>query len=145
MGKSGKITYLKSLIYCVHHFTPYKMKISINGEETEEEVIMVGVCNGIAIGGGMKLSPRSVINDNKMEVISVRLPKSGNIMKALFGFVKGKHIDKEYTTCRVCDKVTVTPAEPQTVQIDGELYDGMDFKCELIKNGLRTFRTTGKK
>ena len=145
MGKSGKITYLKSLIYCVRHFSPYKMSVTVNGENTDEEVIMVGVCNGIAIGGGMKLSPRSQINDNAMEVVSVRMPKNGKIMKALFGFVKGKHIDKEYTTCRSCDKADIVPATPQTVQIDGELYDGLPFECTLAKNGIRTFRTSGGK
>ena len=145
MGKSGKITYLKSLIYCVHHFKPYDISLKVGDEEVREDVIMIGVCNGIAIGGGMKLSPRSEVNDNKMEVISVRMPKNGKIMKALFGFVKGKHIDKEYTTCRSCDEVTIRPALPQTVQIDGELYDGLEFDCRLVKNGIRTFETSGKK
>ncbi len=141
MGKSGKITYLKSLIYCVHHFSPYKIAVDANGEHVDEEVIMVGVCNGIAIGGGMRLSPRSNPSDNVMEVVSVRMPKNGKIMKALFGFLKGKHIDKEYTSCRTCDAAKITPAVPQTVQLDGELYDGLPFECTLIKNGIRTFRT----
>ena len=142
IGKTGKITYLKSLMYCIKHFSPYKMKFTADGVEREEDVIMIGVCNGIAIGGGMKLSPYSVPNDGKMEVISVRVPKDGKIMKALFGFLMGKHIDKEYTTAISCDEIKIVPAEPQTVQIDGELYDGLEFDCKLVKGGIRTFKTS---
>lgn len=142
IGKTGKITYLKSLMYCVKHFTPYKIKTVSDGTEREDDVIMVGVCNGIAIGGGMKLSPRSVPDDGKMEVVAVRMPKDGKIMKALFGFLKGKHIDKEYTHAFSCDKVKIIPYLPQTVQLDGELYDGLDFDCELAKGAVRTFKTS---
>ena len=144
MGKSGKITYLKSLLYCIKHFEPYKIKITQNGEEHEESVIMIGVCNGIAIGGGMKLSPNSSPCDGKMETVSVRLPKNGKIMKALTGFLKGNHIDKEFTTVFLADEIHIEPTVPQTVQIDGELYDGLDFSCRIVKGGLRTFRGSAK-
>lgn len=144
MGKSGKITYLKSLLYCIKHFEPYKIRITQNGQTHEEDVIMIGVCNGIAIGGGMKLSPNSDPSDGKMETVSIRVPKNGKIMKALVAFLKGKHIGEEYTTVFPADEVNIEPAVPQTVQIDGELYDGLDFSCRIVKSGLKTFRGSAR-
>lgn len=144
-GKSGKINYLKSLLYCVKHFNPYTLKVVADGEESYHECIMVGVCNGTCIGGGMKLSPESIIDDGKLNVMAIRIPDNGNVMSALFKFKSGKHLDQNYTTHFLCDEISVTPTgEQYPIQIDGEiLYDKL-LECKVVKHGLKTFVTSGK-
>jgi len=140
-GKSGKITYLKSLIWCIRHFTPYVLDISVNGETSRHECIMAGVCNGTTFGGGIRLSPLSKTDDGKLDLIIMRLPADGKIMPALFKFTKGKHIGMEYTTHIVCDEVTVAPAEgfSYPIQTDGEIFYDKPLICRVVKGGLKTF------
>lgn len=142
-GKSGKIDYLFSLLYCINHFTPYKLKITSNGEETLHECIMAGVCNGGYIGGGMNISPLSNIADGKLNVMAIRLPDKGSITPVLMGFVNGKHIDKNYTTHFTCDSVSIEPTDTSyPIQIDGEISYDKTLNCSIVAGGLKTFKGT---
>jgi YegS/Rv2252/BmrU family lipid kinase len=139
-GDTGRIAYIISLLHCLKCFAPYKLTITANGETADHEVMMIGVCNGSYIGGGMKISPFSDINDGKLNVVAVHVPADGKIMKALPKFLKGKHIDKEYTSHFLCESVKIVPADPLTIQLDGELYTNLDFDCNIETGKLWTFK-----
>lgn len=148
MGKSDKISYLKALVYCLKHFQPYKLSVTVDGETTQHDCIMVGMCNGYAFGGGIKLAPPAKINDGKLDVIIMRLPKYEKISSALMVFARGKHMKKEYTTHIACDQVYVQPTNPEddySMQIDGEIQPEKVLDCKIVAGGMRTFKITGKK
>ena len=140
-GKTDKITYLKSLVYCLKNFEPFKFNVSIDGGEPNyHETIMIGVCNGTSIGAGLKISPHSDIADGKLNLVIVHvMPK---ILKALLDLKKnGKHIKMPYSEHYLCDSVTITPFEDNNypIQIDGEIYKDKTLTAKIIKGGLRTF------
>ena len=140
-GKSGKITYLKALIHCLSNFSPFKLNVTANGQTTYYECIMAGVCNGTAFGGGIKLNPLGKLGDGKLDVIIMRMPDNGKLMRALIKFKSGKHLKMPYTTHIVCDEVSVTSAgEPCPIQIDGEIFGDKALVCKIIKGGMRTFK-----
>ena len=136
-GKTNKISYLVSLIYCLHHFKPYHVTVKVNGEEHVFDCIMAGVCNGIAIGGNIRLSPLSVIDDGKLDVIVMTMPENGKIMSVLPKFVKGKHMNLPITHRFVTDEVHIESDRP--VQLDGEIYRNLKLDCKIAKGGLRTY------
>lgn len=137
-GKTNKISYLISLIYCLHHFKPYHVKVKVNGEEHVFYCIMAGVCNGIAIGGNIRLSPLSLIDDGKLDVIVMTMPENGRIMSVLPKFVKGKHMDLPITHHFVTDEVHIESNRP--VQLDGEIYRNLSLDCKIVKGGLKTYK-----
>lgn len=137
-GRKGKLTYLRSLIYCLRHFDPYKVRVEIDGETYDYECIMAGVCNGIAIGGGLKLSPESVIDDGKLNVVVMTMPEDGKLMRVLPKFMRGKHMDMPITKHFICEKVSVASEKP--VQLDGEIYRDIKLNCEVVKGGLKTYK-----
>lgn len=139
-GRNGKITYLLSLIYCLNHFEPYKLKVTTGGEVKTYECVMVGVCNGIAIGGGMKLSPQSKIDDGRLNVVIFSMPKDGKLLKVLPKFTKGKHLNLDITTHYLCDEVKVESENGKPIQLDGEIYSNMVLDCKIAVGGLKTFK-----
>jgi YegS/Rv2252/BmrU family lipid kinase len=143
---AGKLSYLSSLLYCINHFTPFKLQVSVNGETTRHDCIMAGVCNGGYIGGGMNLSPFSRVADGKLNLVIVRVPANGKLMSALLKFKKGGHIDQEYTSHILCDEVSVLAADGESypVQIDGEIFRDTVLTCKLVKGGFTTFQTSKK-
>lgn len=138
-GKTDKISYLVSLVYCLRHFDPYRVTVKVNGETHTFDCIMAGVCNGIAIGGNIRISPQSRIDDGKLDVIVMTMPENGKIMRVLPKFVKGKHMDMPITKHFVCDEVTVETTKP--VQLDGEIYPDLPLDCKIAKGGLKTYKT----
>ena len=143
-GREAKLTYLLSLVYCLKHFEPYKVKVTIDGKTDAYDCIMVGVCNGIAIGGNIRLSPLSQIDDGKLDVIVMQMPKDGKIMRVLPKFVKGKHMHLPITTHYRCESVQVESPSGKPIQLDGEIYRDRPLNCEIMAGGLKSFRVGGK-
>lgn len=137
--KDTKFTYIMSLINCIRHFTPYELDVEANGQTTHYSCVMVGVCNGKQIGGGIKISPVSKFDDGKLDVIAMEYPKKG-LMRALWGFVGGKHMVKPYTHHTVCEQVKITSPFGYPIELDGEIYRGPVLDCRIVKGGLRTFK-----
>jgi YegS/Rv2252/BmrU family lipid kinase len=139
-GRRGKLTYISSLIYCLKHFEPYKLNITVNGVTATHECIMAGVCNGGYIGGGINISPSSKTDDGKIDLVIMRVPKNGKLMNAMITFKMGRHLSKEYTTHIVCDEVSVIGADIRyPIQIDGEIFDDEPLVCAVVGGGLKTF------
>lgn len=129
-------TYFGSLVYNIKHFTPYRVKVHSDDGQFEGDCVMVGVCNGTQIGGGIRISPLSKIDDGKLNIVIMTMPEK-RLMRSLLTFKKGKHMDMPYTRHFLTDRVEVdAPALP--IQLDGEIYD-VPLHCSVVKNGLRTF------
>lgn len=139
-NKKNKITYTNALLRCLLHYKPYRMSITVNGTKTVyENCVMVGVCNGTQIGAGIRLSPKSKIDDGKLDIIVMEKPSKCPTVFVMPGFVKGKHLNKPYAHHIVCEEVEVQTPAP--IQIDGEIYYGMEFNAHIVKNGVKSFAT----
>lgn len=134
----NKLSYVASLFRCLLKFKPYPVEISADGGEPQKfDCIMTGVCNGTQIGGGIRLSPISVANDGKLDIIVMEKPKHVPTVLVMPKFVKGKHMNKPYTHHIVCESVVVKTPAP--VQLDGEIYYDLDFDAHIVKGGVKTF------
>ena len=133
----NKLTYTASLVRCLLHYKPYRISVEIDGETKDYDCIMIGVCNGTQIGGGIKLSPASVADDGKLDVMIIEKPKHRPTLFVMPEFVKGKHLGKPYAKQIICDRVKITT--PQPVQLDGEIYRDLVFDASIVKGGLKTF------
>lgn len=139
-GKQGKISYVSSLIYCLKNFEPYNISIETEGGDKRDfSCIMIGVCNGKQFGGGIKLSPLSKEDDGLMNVVIMSIPEDKKIFKALGKFLKGKHLNLPFTTHFTAKEIKISTDKPHPIQIDGEIYENLDFTCRLIKGGIKTF------
>ena len=138
-GRPGKLTYITSLLYCLKHFEPYHIEMTLDGVTTEYDCIMAGVCNGKYFGGNIPLSPLSKIDDGKLDVVAITMPKDGKIMPVVPKFLKGKHIGMDITHHFVCDEVVIKSTKP--VQLDGEIYRDITLDCKVKKGLIKTFVT----
>ncbi len=135
----GKIKYLLSLLQSLFAFKGYKITIE-SGERTETRKALIAVaCNGTQIGGGIRICPASVIDDGKIDVMAVDCSSKWQIVKAFLYLMRGKVLQYPAAEHFLCERVKLVPAAPCTVQLDGELYDGLDFDAE-IERGLKIYR-----
>lgn len=136
-GKSK--SYLGSLVYNLRHFTPYRLAVTTDGATTVYDAIMVGACNGVQIGGGIKLSPASDITDGKINAVIMTMPEDGKLTKALLKFKAGKHLNEPYTHHILCDRISALSDEHYPIQLDGEIYRDIPLDCKVVKGGLHLY------
>ncbi len=138
----NKITYTASLFKCLLKFKPYHVSVTANDETIDYDCIMAGVCNGTQIGGGIRLAPIAKANDGKLDIIVMEKPKHVPTIFVMPKFVKGKHMNAQYTHHIVCESVKIETSAP--VQLDGEIYYDLKFDAEIVKGGVKTFMPSGK-
>lgn len=136
-NSNNKLTYVASLFRCLLKYKPYRVTVECNGETREYDCIMTGVCNGTQIGSGIRLSPVSIADDGKLDVIVMEKPKRVPTVLVMPKFVKGKHMSKPYTHHMICESVRVQTTAP--VQLDGEIYYDLNFDASVVKHGVKTF------
>ena len=135
----GKIKYLLSLLQSLFTFKGYEIEIE-SGERRETHKALIAVaCNGTQIGGGIRICPASVIDDGKIDVMAVECMGKAQIVKAFLYLMKGQVLDYPAAEHFLCERVKIVPSQPCTVQLDGELYDGLEFDAR-IECGLKMYR-----
>jgi len=133
----GKLRYYIALLATLRKFSSYHLDIEIDGKTYTRDALLIAVCNGQYIGGGMRVNPYAKPDDALLNVtIANRVPKS-KLLPVLLKFIKGKH-DKcrKYVESYTCSSVKVKSHEPMLLQADGEILD-IPFDCEIIKEKLK--------
>ena len=137
----GKIKYYLSLFYVLTHFKPHRVRYKIGDTEGEQEVFMVGVCNGSYIGGGMALAPDNAVDDGTLELVVIDNIKKPMIPIRLVPFLLGRMNKQSCThTFRGTEaEVEIIGEEPARVQVDGEVIEMPKLQVKIVPRKLRMF------
>ncbi len=137
----GKVKYYLSLIDVLLHLKFHKMKVTFDGKTHDKSVFMIAVANGTCIGGGMKISPESVVDDGKLNLIIVNEIKRSKVFGLLVKFLKGgKHIYESCTESFLVDEVKIEMLDQGKTQLDGEVHALKVLDCKIVTKTLKTYR-----
>lgn len=138
----GKLQYLVSLIISLIKYKNYGFTVRVNGKESHHSALIACVGNGRRIGGGIRMCPRAEIADGLLDFVAVDDVKKVSIPAAFIKLMRGRILEEPFTFFERCEHVEIVPDAPLTVQVDGELYDGLPFTVDIVKNKLRMYRGT---
>lgn len=136
----GKIKYYASLIDVLLHLRFHKMKINIDGVESEKSVFIAAIANGKYFGGGMPISPLSDTNDGVFNVVIVNEIKPRQVFGMLLKFLKGKHISEPCTETFTAKEITITLLDEGKTQVDGEVFENKELHCVIMHDILQTYK-----
>ena len=136
-GKSG---YLISLIASLIKFKFYKFRIVRENGTEEREALIACVGNGTRFGGGIRMCPNAKIDDGSLDFVIAGKLKKRRIPFAFVKLMQGKILEQDFTTMESVERVRLEFDAPVTVQIDGELYDNIDFDLSIVKGGIKIYR-----
>lgn len=135
----GKLKYLRCLIQSLLHFKGNDIVVENDGEKIEHKAFIAAACNGGRIGGGIKICPAAVADDGKLDVCVVDMVRGFKMIGAFFKLMRGKILEFGKTTHYLCERVRFFVEGGATVQLDGELYENLDFDARIGK-GLKFYR-----
>lgn len=138
--RRGKLKYIKSLIVSFFKFNGYDLTIECEGEKFSQKALMVAACNGKQFGGGIAVCPVAELDDNKMDVMIVDCFESKwKILNAFLLLVRGKIMVYPHKKHFHTDSVKISSDKPFVVQLDGELYEDLEFDAKIC-HGLNMYR-----
>ena len=138
----GKLQYVISLIISLIKFVFYKFYIMRDGAEKreEKEALIACVGNGKKFGGGIRMCPEAEIDDGKLDFVVAGKLKKSKIPHAFIQLMKGNILKQDFTSFERVEHIRLEFDKPVTIQIDGELYDDIDFDLSIVKSGVKIFR-----
>lgn len=140
LKKKTKFGYTWSLIKTLLNFKYIEFDAVIDGKTERYRSFIAGIANGTRYGGGIKLCPDANASDNYLDFVAVKEMGLFRIIKAFTKLKKGNILNMKETTHKKMKSVKIITDTPVTVNVDGELYDGIPFEVEIVSNTLRIYR-----
>lgn len=135
--KKGKASYFAALLWVVLHLKFHKIRYTIDGVTEDRDILITSIANGLYVGGGLNMSPNSVIGDGLLNVVMIDKLKKGQKYPMLFSYLKTKHLSRPETREFVREEFDLEILDNSKFQIDGELYDLKKIHCKLVHDKLR--------
>ena len=138
----GSFRYLYSFIETFIKFSHKEFDVSLDdGPFERKKGLLVTLCNGSHIGGGIPICPDAKINDNKLEFVFVEAIKKIKLPYYLVKLLNGKIFSFKETEHVYCKKAVFKDSISLELQIDGNITnDCNEYRCEIINNGINMYR-----
>lgn len=118
---------------------PIKVKLTTPEESIEEEIYFMTVCNGESAGGFRKLSPRSLMNDGKLDVVVFRKMPILEFAPLLFEVINGRHPENKHVLYYQTKSLLIESEEDMPTDIDGEHGEKLPLKFGIMEKRLDIF------
>lgn len=140
-GKSGRMLYVKSLLYNLFHYKPSPMTVECDGK-----VMFHGPCYSIAFGigkysgGGMRQTPDAVLDDGFVDVTVIPPFSILRILSEAYKLFNGKILTIRELVSFKAKKVKVYRASSsfaELVEVDGENPGTLPVSLEVLPHQIR--------
>lgn len=138
---NGKVAYYLSTIYAGLIFKSSIVEVKYNGKVTQNKKMLISICNGKYIGGGMIIAPGAKLNDQKLDLCIIedisKLKFLMNVMKVYSG-----NLDKlnEVTYDKITELEVSVAGNGYDINVDGTLVGKTPAKIKIIENAIKIFK-----
>lgn len=116
--------------------------VRVQVDELPERLLAVTnlcVANARYFGGGMKIAPEAVVNDKRLDLISIAEMNALEILINAPRLYLGKHLNLQQVNHRRARRISARPAksdEEVAIEVDGELVGRLPATFEILPDAL---------
>ena len=140
LKKKNKFGYTKCLIKTLMKFEYTSFTAIIDGEESKHCSFIADIANGPVYGGGIPICPIANPTDGVANFVAMGKIKKLAIIPAFIKLKRGKIFSIKQSFTKPAKHIIIKTDKPCTVNIDGELYDNLEFDLKVISNTLKMYR-----
>lgn len=142
----GFLMYLTAVLQTILiDHNPIQMQIETDGEQWNQSVIYLVLCNGPREGGGFLIAPAANINDGILHFAMIQNVSRLMMFRIVPEVMKGTHGRFKQVKMGTCKKFTLTADRPLYIHADGEIFSGpgrdvRSVAFEILPNALKIVR-----
>jgi len=106
----GTSRYTVAMLLELSTLTPRAYRLTVDGEQYEQEALLVAVANAESFGGGMRVVPDTPIDDGVLQVFTVSPLSRASFVRLYPRVFSGSHITHP--------AVTIRPAKSVRIEVD---------------------------
>ncbi len=138
----GTAAYLLGVVQTLAKMSPVSIRLTIDGETTDEKVMLCAVANARTYGGGMKIAPNADISDGVFDIVLVGDLGKLEFLRAFPSVFKGAHLAHPKVKVLRGSKVKIEAESPMPVLADGEELEGWPVEFEILPGALQVMMPT---
>lgn len=127
----GYPLYVWATLKTLGKYSAIPMRIELDDRVLEENTYLVCVGNGSIVGGGLKLTPKAIMDDGVFHVCHVRDISAGKVVRNFLKLTNGSVEEVAEVTVFQSRKVRITSDAPLPVHMDGELPEEEPKRVEV--------------
>ena len=129
--QAGRAGYLLTTLTELRRFTNQRVRLTLDGEVLERQVLFVAVANGAYYGGGMRIAPDAEADDGLLDVCVVGNISRLTAIREMPNLYRGTHVRNRAVSMHVARSLTVEGDAETRVHLDGEPFGGLPLEVVL--------------
>lgn len=135
---SGHAAYLATVISLLFSYKETAFKIYQDDVElVNEKGFMVTVANGQMCGGGFKVAPKAIINDQVLDFIFIKKINPLKRMINLPKMEKGKHLSLPFVNFKTVKNIKIVCDKIMPAHLDGEYIEAKEFAIHILEKAIQ--------
>ncbi len=135
---TGPARYLLATFAELRVFKPARFTITVDGQVTVGDGMMLAIGNGPSYGGGMYVCPSATIDDGILDLTFLTRTSKFTFLRIFPRVFKGTHVDHPTVQVRKGRTIRIEAAD-QTAYADGERVGPLPVDVKVVPRGLRVF------
>ena len=133
----GKTAYTVGAVAEILKFKPQKTKLEVDGTVYEYSGVLTNFSNSVWLGGNMKISPNSIIDDGVIECLALEdLPKK-DLLKVFPTVFEGKHLSLPQFKVYQGKHFKVWSDPPKICNPEGEIFGVTPLELTVLPKEIR--------
>jgi diacylglycerol kinase (ATP) len=128
----GTAGYLLTTLSELRRFSNRRIRLTLDDETAEHNVLFVAIANGAYYGGGMRIAPDAVADDGALDVCIVGDISRMTAIRQLPNLYRGTHVRHPAVALARARRVTIEGGSETLIHLDGEPFGGLPLEIELV-------------
>lgn len=127
----GTAAYLAGVISTLVSYKALPLTLEIDGTRVDRKVMLCAVANAQTYGGGMKVSPHSVVDDGLLEVILVGEVSRFEFLKTFPKVFSGSHLSHPAISTYQGRRIKISSEKELAVGLDGDVIHRSEIEIVI--------------
>jgi diacylglycerol kinase (ATP) len=88
-----RLAYLRAAIAELGELSSHAVRIEMDGQRHELDLLMLVIANGSHAGGGIPLAPGARLDDGALDVVGIRAGSPFDVLRLVLPVLSGRHLD----------------------------------------------------
>jgi diacylglycerol kinase (ATP) len=127
----GSLIYLWAILRVLPKFVPKKVRVTVDGKTTNEELMFSVIANSPQYGGGIRIAPTASLSDGVLDLYIVRRCSRAMLLRTLPLAYSGKHVNSDFVHAATGTTFRFESDTPLDVFADGEFVTQTPLEVKL--------------
>jgi diacylglycerol kinase (ATP) len=134
--QASRAGYLLTTLGELRRFENCRVRIALDGQVLERDVLLVAVANGAYYGGGMRIAPDARADDGLLDVCVVGDISRITALRELPNLYRGTHVRHPAVSMHTAVAIDVEGSPATRVHLDGEPFGSLPLAISLVPRAI---------